>query len=603
VLDAVVLEAVTGPASGIAQAAVAEPQRVVRSDFQPGREPGSGEVHLYYARSMASGGPLLRVRMSNQVFQRILADARLQGRRAAAIIDGQHVLVARLPRPEALVGKTATPPVRQGLGQADEGILYNIVNQDGLASVVAFARAPRSGFAVVTAVPEEEFYTTLRAAMTRTYALGAAVLALAFVACWRGVRRLERALEQVALASSGTAPPTGLRETDELAQRLATAARGQSAAMQAKDRFLAVLSHELRTPLSAILGWVRVLGLDADAATRARGLQAIDRNARAQARLVDDLLDLSRIAAGKLDLTRAPVAVGEIALNVVESAQPGADAASVTLALEQPPTPCVVLGDEARLQQLLWNLVNNAIRFSAAGSRVVLRVARRDGWVDISVIDDGAGIAPDLLPHLFEPFRQGDQSLSRKHGGLGLGLAIARDIVAQHGGRIEAHSAGPGQGAQFVVQLPAAPDEAGAPSSSTRLDGQRIVVVDDDADNLHLIAMVLERAGARVRTANGAQAALDLIRTQPVDLLVTDIAMPQTDGLALMQLVRALGPAASGLRAVAVTALTSAEDVRRTLEAGFDVHLPKPLQPEALLRACARLASQTLAARPTALPL
>lgn len=419
-----------------------------------------GEVHLYLAA--ASGERLLRLRWPSQRFGEVLLRHPFTGDRVAAVLDRRGILVTRTRRAPELVGKPATPPVLAALARQSEGVLHPVVNQDGHASVVAFARAPQSGFAVVTAVPLKEFSAALRADLTRNLAAGAIVLVFALGAGWWGARRLAQALDRVGQSSpQGEALPTGLRETDALSQRLAQAARERDAAMQAKDRFLAMVSHELRSPLAAILGWCRVLerAPQAQPELQERALKAIARSALTQARLVDDLLDLTRIGSSKLKLDRHLLSLREVVDAAVDAALPSAQAAGVQIR-RLPPTlpggegPCEVLGDAARLEQVVGNLLGNAIKFSRPGGEVRVSLNAQDDAACLQVSDDGAGIDPAFLPHLFEPFRQDEQAHVHHRQGLGLGLAIAHHIVVQHGGRLQARSAGREQGASFELSLP-----------------------------------------------------------------------------------------------------------------------------------------------------
>jgi signal transduction histidine kinase len=457
----VLTDARTAPGLAPAHAqALAAPGQIAWSDLQTTATPGSGEVLLYLAvmpASLSDAERTLRLAVSNQLIGRVLRDERFTQGRVAAVLDRQQILIDRAVRPEALVGQLATAPVVEALKGSERGVLHNLVNQDNRRSVVAFATAPRSRFAVVTAVPDEEFGAPLRAGIARTVALSGAVVLLALAASAWGLRRLTRALERVAQAQqSSRAEPTGLLETDVLAERVAHTARERDAALRAKDHFLGVVSHEMRSPLSAILGWCRVMALDgAGADARHRGLQAIERNAMAQVRLVDDLIDLTRIGSGKLELQRTSVLLADAVEAAVESCTPAAQAKGLVIDWQPEGAAAVwVHGDAARLTQVAWNLIGNAIKFSPAGERIVVRLAHSDGQARLTVQDRGAGIEPGLLPHIFEPFRQADDTPASRLGGLGLGLTIARTIVELHGGTIVAESDGAGRGAVFSVTLP-----------------------------------------------------------------------------------------------------------------------------------------------------
>lgn len=377
-----------------------------------------------------------------------------------------------------------------------------------------------------------------------------------------------------------------------------------------KDEFLATVSHELRTPLNAILGWARMLGshqLPPDRETHA--IATIERNAAALAHIIDDLLDVSRIVAGTLSL--APervdlVAVAQAALDVV---RPFATNRRVQLMFspDLPATP-TVSGDAGRLQQVLVNLLTNAIKFTLDGGRVDVFIERSDDQVEIRIVDTGEGISPDFLPHVFERFRQADGATTRRHSGLGIGLAIVRQLVELHGGTVHAASEGLGRGATFTVRLPmsageAQPGPATAPgerrtAASTaspalripRLDELRILVVDDSADGRTLTSLVLSQAGASVTAVASAGEALEVIEVERLDALVSDIGLPDEDGYALIGKIRQREAKHGGfLPAVALTGYTRAEDRARILAAGFQAHVPKPVEPVELTAAIATI--------------
>ncbi|GAC1539535.1 MAG: hypothetical protein NVS2B9_06510 [Myxococcales bacterium] len=382
--------------------------------------------------------------------------------------------------------------------------------------------------------------------------------------------------------------------------------RDSTEASRLKDEFLSTLSHELRTPLTAVLGWARILGTtDSDAEKLQRGLSTIERNAKAQAQLIDDLLDLSRIVTGKLRLNVRsfnPLDAIEAAL---ETVRPTAELKSVRLAPVLDPAAGPVVGDPDRLQQIVWNLLSNAIKFTPKGGRVQVRLARFHSQIEVEVSDTGQGIEPAFLPFVFERFRQADASVSRTQGGLGLGLSIVRHLVELHGGTVEAKSDGPERGATFRVLLPlaAARDErpegrAAHPATSGRvadlraapsLAGVRVLVAEDAPDAREMIAVALETRGADVvLTAAGAEA-LARLRRERFDVLVSDIGMPDMDGYALIREVRKLPDAGGRVRAVALTAYARSEDRTRALVEGFDVHLPKPVEPAELVAVIAAL--------------
>ena len=363
-----------------------------------------------------------------------------------------------------------------------------------------------------------------------------------------------------------------------------------------KDEFLATVSHELRTPLTAILGWAHLLrGRRLSGEAGAKALETIERNARSQAQLIDDLLDVSRIVTGKLRLDVVPVSPHSFIDAAVEAVRPAAEAKGVRLRKVIDADAGVIMGDAARLQQVVWNLLTNAVKFTPGGGRVEVRLARADSHVEIAVADTGAGIGPEFLPHVFERFRQADQRTTREHGGLGLGLSIVRQLVELHGGAVRADSEGEGAGATFTVTLPVAPvhrreeayerehptarDTLAAHECPERLDGLRVLVVDDEADARELLAAGLGQCGAEVVAASSAREALDAMARLKFDALVSDIGMPGEDGYELIRLVRALPPAGGGRTpAVALTAYARAEDRLRALRAGFEMHAAKPVE-------------------------
>jgi signal transduction histidine kinase/CheY-like chemotaxis protein len=371
-----------------------------------------------------------------------------------------------------------------------------------------------------------------------------------------------------------------------------------AAASHAKDEFLAVVSHELRTPLTALLGWVRLLRTGSpDAAKLQRGLDVIERNARAQASLIDDLLDVSRIVSGKMALDLRTLDLLPVVEAALDAVRPAAAARQVDLQCAVGPGDKAVRGDPNRLQQVVYNLLSNAIKFTPEGGHVELRLERAGRHVAITVSDTGIGMAQELLPHVFERFRQAGDASTRKHQGLGLGLAIVRHLVELHGGEVAADSPGEGQGAVFTVRLPVTalqpPGEAGdAPAGRTarRLAGVRVLVVEDDADSRELLLLVLAQQGASTAAAGSVPEALERLRELRPDLLLSDIGLPGEDGYSLIRRVRAW-PAAEGgdVPAVALTAFAKQEDRQRALEAGFQEHVAKPVDPELLVSVLAGL--------------
>lgn len=379
-----------------------------------------------------------------------------------------------------------------------------------------------------------------------------------------------------------------------------------------KDEFLATVSHELRTPLNAIIGWTHMLRSSAlNEATVARAIETIARNAKAQAQLVEDILDVSRVITGKLRLNIAPVDAAAIINAAIDSVQLAAEAKDVQLAVTLDPSARHVAGDSSRLQQIVWNLLSNAIKFTPQGGRVEVGLERADANVQIRVSDTGCGISRDFLPFIFDRFRQADGSSTRSYGGLGLGLAIVRHLVELHGGTVAAESAGEGSGTTFTIRLPLAPAQARASSTRRResdspwlneetsahtrqrpsLERVKVLVVDDDPDSLHMLTLTLTEYRAQVHAAASVAEALEVLQWYKPDVLVSDLAMPGEDGYALIAQVRALETASDKqIPAVALTAYVRIEDRARALSAGFNMFVPKPFEPEELITAIANLA-------------
>ena len=363
-----------------------------------------------------------------------------------------------------------------------------------------------------------------------------------------------------------------------------------------KDIFLATLSHELRTPLTPVLGWVNLLrsgGAAADPSMLAQGLDAIERNARLQARLVDDLLDISRIVSGKLRIEWEPVDLCAVVNLATEPVRADASARDIRLAVELPDCPLVVQGAPLRLQQVVWNLLSNAVKFTPRGGRVRVRAWREGGEARVEVTDTGVGIAPEFLPHVFDRFRQQDGSTTRQYGGLGLGLAIVRALAELHGGRVVAESEGDGRGARFTFSLPHAvaaeegvePELEVVPESD---EGVPVLVVEDSTETLEMLETLFTHRGYEVFGAGSAAEAVRRASERRPGLIISDISMPGTDGYALLAELRRM-PGLEAVPAIALTGHAMDEDRTRALEAGFSVHIPKPVDPDELLRIVRRL--------------
>jgi signal transduction histidine kinase/ActR/RegA family two-component response regulator len=369
------------------------------------------------------------------------------------------------------------------------------------------------------------------------------------------------------------------------------------AANRAKDEFLALVSHELRTPLSAMLLWLRMLRTKKlDEAATAAALEKVERSANAQAKLIEDLLDVSRITTGKLRLNMRPVHLASVIGAAIDAVAPAAEAKAIRLERVLDPSVDPVSGDPDRLQQVIWNLLSNAIKFTPSGGRVEVRLERADPHARVSVRDTGIGIEPSLLPHIFDRFWQGEET--RAHGGLGLGLSLVRNLIEVHGGTVRAESAGESAGSLFVVNLPipavSLTDAPSAPiplEAGPALNGLRVLVVDDEPDAREVTTAVLEERNADVTAVDSSAAALEAIDHAPPDVIVCDIGLPDEDGYVFIRQLRAR-PAARGGRvpAAALTAYARPEDRARALLAGFQAHVPKPVEPSELVAVVASLA-------------
>ncbi|HZG54640.1 MAG TPA: ATP-binding protein, partial [Pyrinomonadaceae bacterium] len=374
-----------------------------------------------------------------------------------------------------------------------------------------------------------------------------------------------------------------------------------------KDEFLATVSHELRTPLTAILGWAHLLRTgQTDDENLAKALETIERNARAQAQLIDDLLDVSRIITGKLRIDVRPIDPNSFIEAAVEAVRPAAEAKGVRLQRIMDTGVVTVSGDPVRLQQVVWNLLSNAIKFTPKGGRVQVRLERVNSHIEIGVSDTGPGIEPEFLPYVFDRFRQADGRTTRQHGGLGLGLSIVRHLVELHGGTVRAESEGEGHGATFTVLLPVAPvfqtvgvaervhpaarDMLPLYDCPERLEGVRVLAVDDEPDTRELLKVGLGQCGALMTVVGSAAEALEAIAVEMPDLLISDIGMPGEDGYELIRRVRQLPPENGGkVPAIALTAYARVEDRMQALRAGYQMHVPKPVELAELVAVAASL--------------
>jgi signal transduction histidine kinase len=421
------------------------------------------------------------------------------------------------------------------------------------------------------------------------------------------VTLLERPAPSRSVVSAVQTAVRGRERQYQIRQLLESERQGRAEAervSQMKDEFLATLSHELRTPLNAIFGWAQILKMDPENPEAVNeGIEVIDRNVRLQTQLIEDLLDMSRIISGKIRLDVQRVDLPKLIDNAIESVRPAAEARAIRIERIVDPLAGPISGDPGRLQQVLWNLLTNAIKFTPKGGKVQVVLERVNSHVELSVADTGEGIDPKFLPHLFERFSQADASTTRNHGGLGIGLSIVKTIVELHGGLVRAKSAGVGQGSTFVITLPirvtnAADGEMPQPRASKsvpvfdcrdKLSGLNVLIVDDEPDARALVKRLLVECGATAALAASAQEAHTLLSGFEADVIVSDIGMPEEDGYKFIRTRRSQGDKTP---AVALTAFARAEDRIRSIQAGFQAHLPKPVEPAELIAVVASLAGR-----------
>jgi signal transduction histidine kinase/ActR/RegA family two-component response regulator len=562
--------------------------------------------------------------------------------RIAVLYDRRGNIVFRTVNADTLIATRVTPKLAQQSTEQESGVIDDI-NREGTPVRTVFKRAPLSGWSVAVGVPHHVLYAAQRHSMWNIVALGTAFLALGVLMALAVAHRIRRSM--VALTKIADRLSTGedatttidtpitdvahvghalieagrlIRERGASLERqveeLRAAREAAEAGNRAKDEFLAVLSHELRTPLNAVYGWARMLRTGQVSAERTqRALDAIERNANAQVQLIDDLLDVSRVIAGKMRLDVRSVQLKAVVEGALDAVRPAAEAKGIRIQSMLDPRAGPITGDPARLQQVVWNLLINAVKFTAKGGRVQVHVQRVNSHIEIVVTDTGRGVDPELLPFIFDRFRQADSSTTRTHGGLGLGLALVKHLVELHGGTVVAQSDGGGKGATFIVKLPvaiAAVVEGSvprvhptapmieAPLPGAGLGGMRVLVVDDDEDALDLATAILTAKGARVRTCTSAAAALVIIQDWHPDVLVSDIEMPEEDGYALIRKVRRLDGADAKIPAVALTAYGRIQDRMISLTAGYNMHVPKPVDPGELTTIIASLVGRLVSNLP-----
>jgi PAS domain S-box-containing protein len=372
-----------------------------------------------------------------------------------------------------------------------------------------------------------------------------------------------------------------------------------------KDQFLATLSHELRTPMTSVLGWARMLKLGLSESETREAIDAILKSAEIQAQLIDDVLDVSRVAAGKMTFHAVPVDVGPVLQAAMTTVHPAAAAKGIEILASVPPLLPRILGDEGRLQQIIWNLLANAVKFTPRGGAITIRLAHLGSLLRLTVEDTGKGIEPGYLPHVFEPFSQEDGTITRSHEGIGLGLSIVRSLVEMHGGRIRVASEGAGRGATFTVEMPVIESVAAVKGADQQtntsvphrsetaelpnLNGVRVLIIDDQKFTRDVVSAVLRRANADVRAESSVREGLEQFRAMAPDVVICDLAMPEEDGFAFVRAVRALPSASKATPVIALTAFSRPEDRQQALAAGFDAYLKKPVDPEELATTVLRL--------------
>jgi signal transduction histidine kinase/CheY-like chemotaxis protein len=562
--------------------------------------------------------------------------------RIAVLYDRSDVIVYRTVNAERLIGSRITPKLA-ARSRAEASGVVDDVNREGTAVRAVFYRSSFSGWGVGIGVPQAILYAPARQVLWGLGAVGVGALLVSVLGVVVLERRIRRPMIALAAAArtfpdpaslatmSATGASPGTRETESLALSFQSAARAiqehqvtqeraldaeraaraeAEAANRAKDEFLATVSHELRTPLNAVYGWARMLQAGQVRGDLSQAFDVIVRNADAQVQLIDDLLDVSRVITGKLRLDVRSVDLQEVVERALDAIRLAAAAKDIRLQSVLDPRAGPVTGDPARLQQIVWNLLANAVKFTPKGGRVQVHLQRVNSHIEIIVSDTGQGIPAAVLPFVFDRFRQADSSSTRRHGGLGLGLALVKYLVDLHGGSVAAHSPGEGQGATFVVRLPltiadiadhtprvhpTVQLERTIAADRPRLEGLRVLVVDDDPDALDLVTAILTGAAAVVRAALSAPEALRVFEEWHPDVLVSDIEMPGEDGYTLIRKIRARSVEEGGKTpGIALTAYGRAQDRMLSLTAGYTMHVPKPVDPVELTTIIASVAGRPL---------
>jgi signal transduction histidine kinase/ActR/RegA family two-component response regulator len=605
-------------ANGWPQTVAATKRRVVSTLFEI---PGMRGYFITIAVPIIRDGRVtlaLGARVRADSFGAILRRQQVPSNGVVGLIDAGYRMIARSRGDEAYVGLMSPPAFIELIERVPEGS-WETDTREGTPSYSAFSRSAHTGLTVGLALPREDvdgpirrIFWLLAGAWVVVLGVGAAFGLVLGQVIVRAMRSASQSAMALASGQSVSPAPSHIREIDDLSTGLRLAAatlearnRERDDASRLKDEFLMTVSHELRTPLTAIYGWARMLstGQIRDA-QRPRAIEAIERNAGALHQLVNDLLDVSRVVSGRLRLDVQPVSLPDVVGAAIDAIRPAAHARDISVVTTVSEGELIVSGDAGRLQQVIWNLLSNAVRFTPTGSRIDISVARLGGSVEVAVSDSGPGIDPAFLPHVFERFRQGVTGTTRAHGGLGLGLAIVRHLVELHGGTVEVTNNSPAPGATFRIVLPALPADTAAPEpgepatlaraarSTVRIDGVRVLVTDDDMNARELLAVVLENAGAELRAAASTEDAMMILETWTPDVVLSDIEMPGEDGYGLIERIRRLGATTDRLVAIAVTAHARPEDRARALQVGFQWHLAKPIDPGELLSVISTLLGQ-----------
>jgi signal transduction histidine kinase/CheY-like chemotaxis protein len=597
------------------------------------QEPVSGRWMVTIGVPVARGGRLtyvLGARLYAQAFSQILRRQSIPPGGVVTLLDGEPKIFARTQNEDRFIGRKPTADFVSRSRAASEGSLRAVM-LEGTPVYSAWSRSSLTGWTVGIGMPAEPIAAPIRRSFTALVLAGVCMCGAALILALilgrdivRGqtgaavaARALARGHQPVlfesriaethdlseGLREAGVILERRLRERDEaqaeadrhraaLLDREKSARRTAEALNRAKDEFIATVSHELRTPLNAIFGWVSLLRTGTlDPSRHAHALDVIERNTRAQAQLVEDLLDTSRVIQGNVRLGMEPLDLAVVLDSTLDSLKPTADARQIAVVCSAPHGLAFVSGDQGRLQQVVWNILSNALKFTPPGGRIEAAVATADNDAIVRVTDSGEGIAPEFLPHVFDRFRQENAAVTRTHSGLGLGLSLVRHLVELHGGTIEAASEGKGRGASFTLRLPllgAAAGRTGAAAAPPPLPdvntirGCRILIVDDDGDTRELAKEALRQAGVHAVTAASADEALDAIAADPPDAIIADIGMPNVSGYDLVKQLQS-DERTAGIPTVALTAYGGVEARDAALAAGFSAYVRKPYDPRALV--------------------